>query len=231
MVLVGDDGERAVETFDRVLLAVGRRPNTGGLGLEGCGVELGPEGQIVADDHGRTTVAHVFAVGDVCDGPMLAHKATRDARKVVQALVGSEGTRGEAAASASDAVVPAVIFTDPELAWCGLTETAAREAGREVSVVRMPWLASGRAQTLGRTEGLTKLVLDPESGQVLGVGLVGVGAGELIAEGVLAVQHEMSAADLAEAIHPHPTLSETISEAAGHAAGQAIHLLPRRRSR
>ncbi len=230
--LVSDSGEHDLEQFDRVLVAVGRRPNTADLGLQECGVELQPGGQIVVDEHGRTNVSHILAVGDVCDGPMLAHKASNDARRVVEALKRPGVDDAPAArSSAPKSVIPAVIFTDPELAWCGLTEVVARNEGRQVSVARMPWSASGRAQSLSRPDGLSKLVFDPVTGQVLGVGLVGVGAGELIAEGVLAVQQEMTVEMLGNVIHPHPTLSETISEAAEHAQGRAIHMLPRRDKR
>ncbi len=230
--LVSGSGERDCERFDRVLVAVGRRPNTAALGLQECGVELRPGGQIVVDEHGRTSVSHILAVGDVCDGPMLAHKASDDARGVVETLTRSQGSDTVAGTSvASDPVIPAVIFTDPELAWCGLTEESAKGESRQVSVARMPWSASGRAQSLGRPDGLSKLVFDPSTGQILGVGLVGVGAGELIAEGVLAVEQKMTVEMLGKAIHPHPTLSETISEAAEHARGRAIHMLPRRDKR
>ena len=153
---------------------------------------------------------------------MLAHKATDEARRVLAAIRGDD-------VSEAARVIPAVVFSDPEVAWCGVTEQQARDEQRPVKIARMPWAASGRAQTLGRTEGMTKLVLDPESEQVLGVGIVGVGAGELIGSAVMAVQQEFTAATLAESIHAHPTLSETLAEAADHALGRAVHLLPRRR--
>ncbi len=224
-VLVSDEHGSATESFDRVLVAVGRRPNSEGLGLDAAGVQVGPTGEVVVDADGRTSCVHVLAVGDICGGAMLAHKATRDARRVVSAL---DGTRTDEKA-ATDMLVPAVAFTDPEVAWCGLTETAARGAGRQVLVSRFPWAASGRAQPSGRTDGLTKLVIDPETSRILGAGLVGVGAGELIAEAVLAISQGLTVEELASAMHPHPTLSETISEAAEHALGRAVHVLPRRR--
>jgi dihydrolipoamide dehydrogenase len=212
----GDD-ERE-ECFDRVLVAVGRRPNTSNLGLESTDVRLDERGFIEVDAVGRTSVPEIFAVGDVAGEPMLAHKATRDGKDVIAAINGQ--SLGEA-----DAVVPAVVFTDPEIAWCGLTESAARAAKRKVKSVRYPWAASGRAQTIGRTDGLTKIIFDPETKQVLGVGIVGSGAGELIAEGTLAVQQKLTVTELAETIHAHPTLSETVMEAVELAAfGSATHL-------
>jgi len=224
-VMVDDEQGRETESFDRVLVAVGRRPNSEGLGLDAAGVEVGPVGEVVVDADGRTTCEHILAVGDVCGGAMLAHRATRDARRVVATLNGT----GSGGPTAADMLVPAVAFTDPEVAWCGLTETDARATGRQILVSRVPWAASGRAQASRCPDGLTKLVLDPESGEVLGAGLVGAGAGELIAEAVLAISQGLTAEELAAAIHPHPTLSETISEAAEHAAGRAVHILPRRR--
>jgi dihydrolipoamide dehydrogenase len=153
---------------------------------------------------------------------MLAHKATREAKVAVEALAGQP-------AAFDNAAIPAVVFTDPELAWCGLTETEAKASGRKVQAVRFPWAASGRAQTLARTEGITKLIFDPESERLLGVGIVGVGAGELIAEGVLALEMAATARDLAESIHAHPTLAETIMEAAESFLGHATHSYRKKR--
>ena len=208
--------------FDRVLLSVGRRPNSEDLGLDNTSVTTSERGHVVVDHAGRTAEPKILAVGDVCGEPMLAHKATDEARRVLAAIRGDD-------VSEAARVIPAVVFSDPEVAWCGVTEQQARDEQRPVKIARMPWAASGRAQTLGRTEGMTKLVLDPESEQVLGVGIVGVGAGELIGSAVMAVQQEFTAATLAESIHAHPTLSETLAEAADHALGRAVHLLPRRR--
>jgi dihydrolipoamide dehydrogenase len=199
------DGETA--TFDRVLVAVGRRPQSQGLGLEATRARRGDRGFVEVDERGRTADPHVWAVGDVTGEPMLAHRAMRQGKVAAEAIAGRP-------AAFDNIVVPAVVFTDPEVAWCGLTEKEAEAAGRAVRVARLQWAASGRAATLGRSDGLTKLVVDAETGRVLGVGLVGPGAGELIAEGALAVETAMLAEDLALTIHAHPTLSETLMEAA-----------------
>ena len=201
---LGDDG---AATFDRVLVAVGRRPQSGGLGLEATRARLGDRGFVEVDECGRTADPHIWAVGDVTGEPMLAHRAMRQGKVAAEAMAGRP-------AAFDNVAVPAVVFTDPEVAWCGLTEHGAATAGRAVKIARFQWAASGRAATLGRSDGLTKLVVDPETGRVLGVGLVGPGAGELIAEGALAVETAMLAEDLALTIHAHPTLSETLMEAA-----------------
>ena len=204
------------EVFDRVLVAVGRRPTTAQLGLEHTKVALSPQGFIEVNQQMRTAEPTIFAIGDVVGEPMLAHKASHQGLVAARVIAGRQG--------AFDAVIPAVIFTDPEIAWCGLTEEAANASARAVAIARFPWAASGRATTLGRNDGLTKLVVDQESGRVLGVGICGVGAGELIAEGVLAVEMAAVAEDVASSIHPHPTLSETVMEAAETVHGQATHL-------
>jgi dihydrolipoamide dehydrogenase len=193
--------------FDRVLIAVGRRPRTRELGLEATRARLTERGFVEVDAQGRTADPHVWAVGDVTGEPMLAHRAMRQGKVAAEAIAGRP-------AAFDNVVVPAVVFTDPEVAWCGLTEQQAQASGRAVKVAKFPWAASGRAATLGRSDGLTKLVVDPESGRVLGVGIVGPGASELIAEGALAVETAMLAEDLALTIHTHPTLSETLMEAA-----------------
>ena len=193
--------------FDRVLVAVGRRPETAGLGLETTRARLTERGFIEVDERGRTADPHVWAVGDATGEPMLAHRAMRQGKVVAEAIAGRP-------VAFDNVVIPAVVFTDPEIAWCGLTETAAAAAGQTVKVARFPWAASGRAATLGRSDGATKLLVDPDRGRVLGVGIVGPGAGELIAEGALAVETAMLAEDLALTIHTHPTLSETLMEAA-----------------
>jgi len=216
------DGVEPAQTFDRVLVAVGRRPNSVNLGLENTGVELDERGFIKVNKRLRTADPSILAIGDVAGEPMLAHKATREAHVAVEALAGEP-------AEFDSVAIPAVVFTDPELAWCGLTETEAKAAGREIKVARFPWAASGRAVTLGRTEGLTKLIFDPESERLLGMGIVGAGAGELIAEGVLAVETAAVARDLAESIHAHPTLSETVMESAEAAFGQATHIFRTKR--
>jgi dihydrolipoamide dehydrogenase len=202
-VRVGED----TASFDRVLVAVGRRPETAGLGLEATRVKLGARGFIEVDERGRTADAHVWAVGDVTGEPMLAHRAMRQGKVAAEAIAGRP-------VAFDNVVIPAVVFTDPEIAWCGLTETAAATAGRTVKVARFAWAASGRAATLGRSDGVTKLVVDPDTGRVLGVGIAGPGAGELIGEGALAVEAALLAEDLALTIHTHPTLSETLMEAA-----------------
>jgi dihydrolipoamide dehydrogenase len=203
--------------FDRVLIAVGRRPNSDGLGLSRIDVQVDEHGFIKVDAERRTTNPSIFAIGDVAGEPMLAHKAICEAKVAVAALVGG-------AASFDSLTLPAVVFTDPQIAWCGLTETAAKAAGRTLQVVRCPWSASGRAQTLGRTDGMTKLVVDPMNQRVLGVGIVGFGAGELIAEGVLAVKSQLTASELGAAVHAHPTLSETLGEAGAACVGLSTHL-------
>jgi dihydrolipoamide dehydrogenase len=224
-IQVGLEGEEVADktpVFAKVLVAVGRRPNTRGLGLENAGVDVDAKGFIKVDDKRRTNQESIYAIGDVAGEPMLAHKASHEGKIAVEAML------GEPAAFDFQAV-PAVVFTDPEIAWCGLTETDARRQNREVKVLRFPWAASGRAATLGRTEGLTKLITEPETERLLGVGLVGYGAGELIAEGVLAVEMAASARDLSLIIHPHPTLSETIGEAAESLFGPTTHVYKPRR--
>ena len=200
-------GEGEAETFDRVLVAVGRTPRTQGLGLEATRARVTERGFIQVDERGRTSDPHVWAVGDVTGEPMLAHRAMRQGKVVAEAVAGRP-------AAFDNVVVPAVVFTDPEVAWCGLTESQAAREGRAVKIARFQWAASGRAATLGRSDGLTKLVVDPDTGRVLGVGIVGPGAGELIAEGALAVETALLAEDVALTIHTHPTLSETLMEAA-----------------
>jgi dihydrolipoamide dehydrogenase len=210
-------------TFDRVLVSVGRRPNSANLGLEKAGIRTDEKGYIPVDKQRRTQVPHIFAIGDVAGEPGLAHKATAEARVAVEALVGEP-------AEWSPRAIPAVIFTDPEIAWAGLTEADARRQNVEVEVLKFPWAASGRAVSIARTEGLTKLLVEPQSKRVLGVGIVGAGAGELISEGVLAVEMGAVARDVMESIHPHPTLSETIMESAELAYGGATHLAPRKKA-
>lgn len=216
-LLLGKDGARAEEDFDRVLVAIGRRPNTEGIGLDKAGVETDGRGFVRVDAQRRTSEPAIYAVGDVAGEPMLAHKATHEARVAVEAILGQKSVFEPQA-------IPGVVFTDPEIAWCGLTEAQAQKDGRNVKVAKFPWAASGRALTLDRQEGVTKLVLDPESDRLLGVGLTGPGAGDMIAEGVLAIEMGATAKDLALTIHPHPTLSETIMEAAEVAAGHCTHI-------
>jgi dihydrolipoamide dehydrogenase len=215
--LVSEDGKTADEKFDRVLVSIGRRPNSQNLGLENTKVQVDAKGFVIVDPQRRTSDSHIFAIGDVAGEPMLAHKATREAKVVADALAGEP-------AAFDNVAIPAVVFTDPEVAWCGLTETQAKAENREVVVVRFPWGASGRAMSIGRTEGLTKLIVEPKTERILGVGIVGAGAGELIGEAVLAVETAAVARDLADTIHAHPTLSETLMEAAESVFGQATHM-------
>jgi dihydrolipoamide dehydrogenase len=194
-------------TFDRALIAVGRRPLTDGLGLEATRAQQDTRGFVAIDARGATADPRIFAVGDATGEPMLAHRAMRQGKVVAEIIAGRP-------AAFDNTVVPAVVFTDPEIAWCGLTETRAAAERRAVRVAKFQWAASGRAATLGRSDGVTKLVADPESGRLLGAGIAGPGAGELIAEAALAVETALLAEDLALTIHTHPTLSETLMEAA-----------------
>jgi len=212
----GPDGP-SVQEFSRVLVAVGRRPNSDGLGLENTKVVVSPKGFVEVDGQQRTADPHLFAIGDVCGEPMLAHRASHQGKVAVEAL------HGEPALFAPRAI-PAVVFTDPEIAWAGLTENDLAISGQTVEISRYPWIASGRAHALGRTDGLTKILVDPETDAVLGVGIVGAGAGELIAEGVLAIEMGCSARDLMEAIHPHPTLGETLAFSAENYFGLATEI-------
>jgi dihydrolipoamide dehydrogenase len=217
----GFTGER---TFDRVLISVGRKPNSSIPGLDKTRVEIDKRGFIAVDDARRTAEPSIYAIGDVAGEPMLAHKASHEGRAAVDAIAGDRNVAFEPLA------IPAVVFTDPEIAWAGLTEADAERQGRKVAVAKFPWGASGRAITLGRTDGLTKLVIDPDTERILGVGICGVGAGEMIAEGVLAIEMGATAKDMAMTIHPHPTLTETVMEAAEVFFGTATHVYrPKRR--
>jgi len=211
-----EPGETQEVEFDRVLVSVGRQPNTSGLGLENTQVKLDDRGFVQADVNGQTADPSIFAIGDVVGGAMLAHKASHEAKRTIGHLCGdSHGF--------SPPVIPAVVFTDPEIAWCGLTEIQAKEQGIEIAIAKFPWGASGRASTLGRNDGATKLIIDPKTDRLLGAGLVGTGVGELISEAVLAIQLKATAKDLAETVHPHPTLSETLMEAAEMYLGRSTH--------
>lgn len=203
-------------TFDRVLVSVGRRPYSAGLNLEKAGLKLDDKGFLPVDKHRRTAVPHIQAIGDIAGEPGLAHKATAEARVAVEVLLGEP-------AEWSPRAIPAVIYTDPEIAWAGLTEKEAKEQGVPHDVLKFPWAASGRAVALQLTNGLTKMLVDPESKRLLGVGIVGSGAGEMISESVLALEMGAVARDVMETIHPHPTLSETVMESAELAYGSATH--------
>lgn len=220
VTIVGGDveEEELVEDFDRVLVAVGRRPNTEQLHLERTRVEVGPDRFIAVDEKRRTADRHIYAVGDVTTEPMLAHKATREGIVAARAIAGEPEVFDPRA-------IPAVVFTDPEIAWCGLTEKEARRQEREVAIGRFPWNASGRATTMGRRDGLTKVLADPSTHRILGVGVCGPEAGELVAEAALAMEMAARVEDLAGTIHPHPTLSETLMEAAENVFGNSTHNL------
>lgn len=216
-VALEGDVNRPVRRFQRVLVSVGRRPNTDALGLENTKVEVDPRGFVVVDNRQRTHDPKVLAVGDVAGEPMLAHKATHQGKVAAETLAGSTAVFEPKA-------IPAVVFTDPEIAWAGLTETEAKQQGIHVQIARFPWAASGRAHATGRTEGMTKWLIDPETDRLLGCGIVGTGAGELIAEAVLALEMGAEVRDLTDSIHPHPTLSETLGAAAEVHLGTATDL-------
>lgn len=217
------NGEKKVELYDRVLVAVGRAPAADDLGLENTKVSFDDKGFIHVNEKQQTTDPHIYAIGDIAGGVLLAHKASKEARIAVEVIAGEES-------AFVDITIPAVVFTDPELAWCGLTEAEARAKGIEVQVAKFPWAASGRAVSFDRPEGLTKLIIEPETERILGVGIVGYGAGELISEGVLAVEMGATARDVALSVHPHPTLSETIMEAAEAFYGHSTHTIVRKRA-
>lgn len=219
MLETGD--ETVIEQVDRMLVAIGRAPNTDGLGLEYTHVAVGPKGEIVVDEQQRTTDPHIFAAGDVTGGIMLAHTATREGKVAAEVIAGQP--------SAYDVrAIPAVVYTDPQIAWCGLTEEQALQENIPVKIQRFPWKYSGRAKTMGATDGLTKMLVDPNNGRILGLGITGRNTEGLIAEGVLAIEMGALAEDLALCMHPHPTLSETEGEAAELFLGNATHILSKK---
>ena len=215
--LEGSNVKSSEQIFEKVLVSVGRRPNSENLGLENTRVKTDSKGFIEVDEQRRTSEPTIFAIGDVAGEPMLAHKATHEGRVAAGVIAGHN-------VAFEPTAIPAVVFTDPEISWCGLTETDAKMENRPVKIARFPWGASGRATTLDRNDGVTKLIIDPETERILGVGIVGTGAGELIAEGVLAIEMGANVADLKLTIHPHPTLSETIMESAEVFFGQSTHV-------
>ena len=222
-VVMEFNGQKLEELYDRVLVAVGRVPNSTDLGLENTKVTLDDKGFVKVNHHQRTEDESIYAIGDVAGGVLLAHKAHKEARIAVEVICGQDSSN-------ENIVIPAVVFTDPELAWCGLTEAEAREKGIPFEVAKFPWSASGRALSFDRPDGLTKLIIDPASERVLGVGIVGHCAGELIAEGTLALEMGATAEDIALTVHPHPTLSETIMECAEAFYGHATHTLTRKKA-
>jgi dihydrolipoamide dehydrogenase len=217
------EGKIREELYDRVLVSVGRSPNCADLGLENTKVTRNEKGFVTVNERQETSDPNIFAIGDVAGGVLLAHKATKEARVAVEVMTGESSTF-------EHIIIPAVVFTDPEIAWCGLTEMEARHQNIAVEVARFPWSASGRALSFDRTDGLTKLLIQPNTERVLGVGIVGSGAGELIGEGVLAIEMGATAKDIAESVHPHPTLSETISECAESFYGYATHTYSRKKA-
>ncbi len=215
--LQSEDGEIKNQLFERVLMSVGRVPNSQNLGLENTQIGTDKRGFVLVDAQRATREPNVYAIGDIAGEPMLAHKASHEARVAVDAMA-------DHAAAWQPNAIPAVVFTDPEIAWAGLTEIEAAKQGKAVEVARFPWAASGRALTLDRTDGVTKILVDPSTQRVLGVGICGVGAGELIAEATLALEMGATVEDLKATIHAHPTLSETVMESAEVFFGQATHL-------
>jgi len=211
-------GEQRDELYDRVLVSVGRVPNINDMGLENTKVAKDDKGFVKCNARQQTDDPHIYAIGDAGGGVLLAHRASKQARIAVEAILGEPSVF-------ENIVIPAVVFTQPEVAWCGLTESEAKQKGIEIKVAKFLWGASGRALTLDRPDGLTKLIIEPETERILGVGIVGSGAGELISEGVLAVEMGATARDIADSVHPHPTLSETLMEAAEVFYGTATHTL------
>jgi dihydrolipoyl dehydrogenase len=217
------DGKKLEELYDRVLVSVGRAANSADLGLENTKVTLDEKGFIKVNEKQQTTDPSVYAIGDIAGGILLAHKAHKEARIAIEVINGQNS-------AFENIVIPAVVFTDPELAWCGLTEADAKGRGIKYEVSKFPWAASGRALSFDRTDGVTKMIIDPETERVLGVGICGAGAGELISEAVLALEMGATAEDIALTVHPHPTLSETLMECAEAFYGHATHTLSKKRS-
>ena len=217
------NGQKIEELYDRVLVAVGRVPNSADLGLANTKVELDEKGFVKVNHHQLTTDPNIYAIGDIAGGILLAHKAHKEARIAVENILGEDVVF-------ENIIIPAVVFTDPELAWCGLTEAEAKEKGIKYEVAKFPWSASGRALSFDRTDGMTKMIVDPETDRLLGVGIAGAGAGELIAEAVLAMEMGATVEDIALTVHPHPTLSETLMECADAFYGHATHTISKKKS-
>jgi dihydrolipoyl dehydrogenase len=215
------NGQNIEELYDRVLVAVGRVPNSADLGLQNTRVTLDEKGFVKVNAQQQTSDPGIYAIGDIAGGILLAHKAHKEARIAVEVITGEN--------SAFESVIPAVVFTDPELAWCGITEAEAKEKGVKFEVAKFPWSASGRALSFDRTDGVTKMIIDPETDRVLGVGICGAGAGELIAEAVLAMEMGATVEDIALTVHAHPTLSETLMECADAYYGHATHVISKKR--
>jgi dihydrolipoamide dehydrogenase len=216
-IQTSEDEKITEQVYDYVLMSIGRKPDTTGLGLENTNVKLTNRGWIKVNEQMRTDDPNIFAIGDIAGEPMLAHKASHEGRVAAEVIAGHK-------AAFEPMAIPAVVFTDPEIAWAGITESQAKEKGINYEIARFPWAASGRALTLDRSDGVTKLIVDPDSQRILGIGICGPGAGELIAEGVLAIEMGANLTDLKLTIHPHPTLSETIMESAEAFFGQSTHM-------
>jgi dihydrolipoamide dehydrogenase len=213
----GDNVKEKVQEFDKVLQSIGRRPVTKGLGIENTQIQIDEKGFVIVDDQLHTTDPNIYAIGDLVGNPMLAHKASAEGKVAVEHIAGHK-------VAFEHSVIPSVVYTDPELAWAGLTENEAKEKGINVEVQKFPWAASGRAITMDRMDGMTKILADPETGRILGMGLVGPGAGEMISEGALAIEMAALVKDVALTIHPHPTISETVMETAEMFFGQSTHI-------
>jgi dihydrolipoamide dehydrogenase len=232
--LEGPDGATS-ESYEQVLIAVGRKPNSQNLGLENTAATTDDAGFICCNEHQFTNDSHILAIGDVCGNPMLAHKATADARQAVAAVL-AESVEPATTRAASrtgttgNPCIPNVIFTDPEIAWAGLTETTAKREGIDYQIAIYPWAASGRAQAIGRSAGRTKWLIEPDTQRVLGCGIVGPNAGELISAAATAIDQQWTAHQLTTSIAPHPTLSETLAGAAEVFLGEAIEIYKPKRT-
>jgi dihydrolipoamide dehydrogenase len=209
-------GKTTKETFDRVLVSIGRRPNSRDIGIENTKAKLDERGFLIVDEQRKTTDPKIYAIGDVAGDPMLAHKASHEGKVAVDAILGKP-------VAFEPAAIPAVVYTDPEVAWCGLTEQQAKDAGLTVTVKKFPWAGNGRAVSMGRTEGLTKMIFDAKTQRILGMGIVGPHAGDLISEGCFAVEMAATAEEIAATIHPHPSTGETLMEAAESMSGGGAH--------